>query len=146
MTEECWAIALENLGSKKRNPDARRKGTCTGGDRSGPAPVYFCKRREGAVSAEQAADLEAQLFRSPFSKLMIRRLERFPKLLAAPFDQSVITASRFQAIKVLCHSTKQQLTGLLSFGFQALRLGVAKLGEVSRIAESIRVRNLLFYS
>jgi hypothetical protein len=145
MTDRNWAIAPESPDSKKGNPDAKGKDTCGGADRSDPAPGHFFKGREGAVRAEQVADLEAQLFQSAFGKLEIHRLERPPKVLAAPFDQSVITASRFQAVKVLCHSTKQQLAGFLSFGFQALRVGVAKSGEVSRIAESIRFRNLLYY-
>ena len=66
-------------------------------------------------------------------ELPVLGLERPAKLLVSPFQQSVITTARFQAIKVLRHTMHHQFPSSLSlrksFGFHARKHAVTTSGD-----------------
>ena len=75
-----------------------------------PTHSHLVERKPGLLADRQVTDLSPKLDQTPFGQLAIFGFEGSAKLLVAPFEQSVITATGFQAKQVFRHPMKHQFT------------------------------------
>jgi hypothetical protein len=101
-----------------------------------PVPGDLLEGTVGVVGAGEALHLLPDVGKPSFSEFAIGGLERAAKLLAAAFDQRIVTACRFEAIQTLAdlmednlRSVSHILSGMI--GSHAEQFRVTKSGDKS---------------